>query len=68
MVLIGVYTVTTVYIETVAKGGGKNLALSYTLCGRKRRKNIKADGKSNLVSLANWLESRVVCPNDPNWF
>jgi len=52
-----VNTVTTAYIETVAKGRWKIFALSYTLCGIKRRKNIKADGKSNLVSLADWLES-----------
>lgn len=32
------------------------------LYGRKKRKSIKANGQSNLIFLANWVESRVVLP------
>ena len=34
----------------------------YTIFGRKKGKNIKANGQSNMISLANWPESHVVLP------
>ena len=55
-------TVESVLIETVAKWEIGKISAGLYYIWQKKRKNIKAGGQSNLISLANWLESRVVLP------
>ena len=39
------------------------MVLDYTICGSKKRKNIKANGQSNMISLANWPETPTPTPS-----
>lgn len=46
--------------ESVAKGEADKIGFGYILCERERLRNIRAKGQSNLISLADLLESRVL--------